>query len=304
MKLELLASMNVLALGILIRFLVLLIAYLGRTPLILAVILMSPLLGLANKVWYAHRFVIFAILLAALVFAVNGLASTGSRPPDGLAEMVYGKPWVLWLSAGLWLVLGIALAWHPELFGNAGVVLSVATQFWVALGTGALLLCGLVWRRCRWCVVPLAIAFLWVLASFFVHAFEARPMREAKGRVLQRPTLAAQASGWLESRRAAIEASTNYPVIVVAAAGGGIRAAYWTAGILGSLADKPDHFLDHLFGISSVSGASVGAAMFAALVKFKDLHPAMHTRALLGGDFLAPVMGTMLIRDPVSVALR
>src|SRR5262249_22187161 len=51
--------------------------------------------------------------------------------------------------------------------------------------------------------------------------------------------------------------------ILVGAAGGGIRASYWTAAVLASL-DQIDDFRHHLFVISSVSGGSLGAVMFRA----------------------------------------
>jgi hypothetical protein len=56
------------------------------------------------------------------------------------------------------------------------------------------------------------------------------------------------------------------PVIVVAAEGGGIRAAYWTATVLTALQDKFPTFADHVFAISGVSGGALGAVLFDALL--------------------------------------
>ena len=59
------------------------------------------------------------------------------------------------------------------------------------------------------------------------------------------------------------------PIVFVATAGGGSRAAYWTATVLGTLEDKTRReFSDHLFAISGVSGGSLGAAIFRTLVRF------------------------------------
>jgi hypothetical protein len=52
--------------------------------------------------------------------------------------------------------------------------------------------------------------------------------------------------------------------IIVAAAGGASRAAFFVVSALGMLMDSSPQFRDRLFAISSVSGSSVGAAMFAA----------------------------------------
>lgn len=57
------------------------------------------------------------------------------------------------------------------------------------------------------------------------------------------------------------------PVFLVAAEGGGVRAAYWTAVVLGRLQDQHPTFARQVFGISGVSGGSVGAAVFAALLR-------------------------------------
>ncbi|MEE4144229.1 MAG: hypothetical protein V2I26_05460, partial [Halieaceae bacterium] len=54
------------------------------------------------------------------------------------------------------------------------------------------------------------------------------------------------------------------PVILVAAAGGGIRAAYWTATTLATL-ESIAGFGQGLFAISGVSGGSVGAAVYTAI---------------------------------------
>ena len=47
---------------------------------------------------------------------------------------------------------------------------------------------------------------------------------------------------------------------------GGLRAAYWTATVLGELHDRIDHFDQHLFAVSGVSGGSVGASVYRALI--------------------------------------
>jgi hypothetical protein len=50
------------------------------------------------------------------------------------------------------------------------------------------------------------------------------------------------------------------PLIQVAASGGGIRAAWWTVKVLGTIADSPCG-ADDIFAVSSVSGGSVGTAV-------------------------------------------
>lgn len=54
------------------------------------------------------------------------------------------------------------------------------------------------------------------------------------------------------------------PVYIVAAEGGGSRAAYWTAGVLALLESELPGFAERLMAISSVSGGTVGAGIWLA----------------------------------------
>ncbi|MDD5299328.1 MAG: hypothetical protein PHD65_02420 [Gallionella sp.] len=120
---------------------------------------------------------------------------------------------------------------------------------------------------------------------------------------------------WLTTRQAEISASQNkYPVFIVAAEGGGIRAAYWTAAVLTSLQDKYPNFATHVFAISGISGGSLGAGIFNLLVKeqkegnsFKMCRDEANKAALfscssniLSRDFLSPTIATMLYPDLIQ----
>jgi hypothetical protein len=97
------------------------------------------------------------------------------------------------------------------------------------------------------------------------------------------------------------------PVILVAASGGGIRAAYWTASTLAALEKRIDGktgngFTNNLFAISGVSGGSVGAATYTALkreplVTEKTGDILNQVREVLGKDFLSPVVAGLLFTD-------
>ena len=67
------------------------------------------------------------------------------------------------------------------------------------------------------------------------------------------------------------DAGETHPLYIVATEGGGIRAAYWTAAVLGEIQDKNPNFAAHLFAISGVSGGSLGAAVFEALLAEPNL---------------------------------
>ena len=82
------------------------------------------------------------------------------------------------------------------------------------------------------------------------------------------PNLPSSFEQWILSRPQFQMASENrkYPVFIVAAQGGGQYAAYHTALSLARLYDRCPRLKDHVFAISSVSGGSFGAAMFAELL--------------------------------------
>ena len=89
------------------------------------------------------------------------------------------------------------------------------------------------------------------------------------------------------------------PVFVVAAEGGGIRAAYWTASVLSALDRDHDTFARHLFAVSTVSGSSFGAAAYAGLqldepARARRLDKA---RSIFSGGFLAADVAALVTGD-------
>lgn len=104
-----------------------------------------------------------------------------------------------------------------------------------------------------------------------------------------------------------------YPVFIVAAAGGGAYAAYYTAMFLARLQDRCPNFAQHTFAISGVSGGSLGATVFAALAKQmakngdyiecnfnvppKDGPFEEKVREIFSADLLSPVLAAALFPD-------
>jgi hypothetical protein len=72
---------------------------------------------------------------------------------------------------------------------------------------------------------------------------------------------------WYKARPNRNRFKTTYPIYIVAAQGGGIYAAYHAATLLARLQDRCPEFRNHVFAISSVSGGSLGAAVFASVTK-------------------------------------
>ncbi|TBR35858.1 MULTISPECIES: hypothetical protein [Dyella] len=121
--------------------------------------------------------------------------------------------------------------------------------------------------------------------------------------VSARPTFDSYANTWLTQRCAGRRIC---PVVVVSAEGGGIRGAAWTAMVLARLTSMVDarHPVPgepllprYLFAGSGVSGGSLGLATYVALLGQRP--GAMETRAdaMLGGDFLAPMLANLFFVD-------
>jgi len=135
------------------------------------------------------------------------------------------------------------------------------------------------------------------------------------------PTAEDAFKAWFASRPADYKkkfVDKPYPIYLVAAQGGGMYAANLSGLFLARLYDRCPLMRHHVFAISGVSGGSVGAGFFAALLNEPPQTPLADTcnvylpadgkphskgpletrmEALLQTDFLAPVAASMLFPD-------
>jgi hypothetical protein len=232
-------------------------------------------------------------LLAILVFTVFALV---------LLVLFWTKP----VAAGLFL--------------GSGAIVCLAAAAWVSFGSVVVLAAGrlrlplvgglLVWAMlCSRCndnhairTVPTNIPI--ETASTANKAGKKTPVKEAF-------------NAWHDAVQKAypMAAPAQRPVFIVATEGGGIRAAYWTAIVLASLQDRslderkewmaahpgqapPPDFASHLFAVSGVSGGSLGAVVFNALLAQNAAYP-MENKAhdILRQDFLSPTLAAMFFPD-------
>lgn len=107
-----------------------------------------------------------------------------------------------------------------------------------------------------------------------------------------------------------------YPVFIVYAQGGGIRATYQTAMTLATLQDTYSGFADHTFAICGVSGGSLGTAIFATVHSALDKSfgaperlgdpegkHRYYTQRIFERDLLTPVLGRHLFCDTLGGGL-
>ena len=103
-----------------------------------------------------------------------------------------------------------------------------------------------------------------------------------------------------------------YPILIIAARGGGMYAAAQEAIFLSRMQDQCPTFAQHVFAISGVSGGSIGASLFTNLAQQNAQNVAMtecafgepvtgnmemQTRLFLKRDFLAPILAAALFSD-------
>jgi hypothetical protein len=132
----------------------------------------------------------------------------------------------------------------------------------------------------------------------------------------QRPTVAEAARAWYAQAKAVYRGHGPVPMLIVATAGGGIRAAYWTATVLEKLEKdfeeqgEKQSVRPYLFAISGVSGGSVGAAAFEAALTQRDENHCRPDKPgdercplatnFLKEDFLAPALASLVFQDAPS----
>lgn len=182
-----------------------------------------------------------------------------------------------------------------------------------------------VWVHARYRVpvVRLALALSIVCGLWNENHDVAVIPGSARGALDARQTVHARLDEWLAAPTHA--GRDTVPVVLVAAAGGGLRAAYWTATALATIQDLDSTFSADVFAISGVSGGSVGAALFTAIARDDGLAPghrrlascsrhlshddsvrtarAPYTacvRAFMRDDFLSPLLAKMLGPDLVQ----
>ena len=216
------------------------------------------------------------------------------RKYQRLRELPHDSLTVLALMTGFSLALCIMFIVDPVYFAGAigtGAVLMFAAACWVFWGS-ALIYFGS-WKRIP--VITLVV-LLALISSFFNDNHDVRVVVRDE---FVRPTLRQALLDWSSRITTKYPEQRVHPLFIVATEGGGIRAAYWTTTVLGTIQDADPSFADHIFAISGVSGGSLGAAVFAALVA--DAAPqgefAKRGQSILGQDFLSPAAAAMLYPD-------
>lgn len=212
----------------------------GMTALVIGLAVLA-----LSGAWWACLFVAFG----------TGAGVFWSRFP--LEKHWRPKRGVVWffvlLALGAYSLVGFAF--EP--------VAPLELTIWFALLLPVMVLSAALREYARFPLLALAVAAAFVFSYFDmndIHTVRSRPVLEAARTV---PPAATAFDAWLNSRNE-WEKGSPHPVFLVAAEGGGMRAAYWTALVLEELRARNARFPEHTFLIAGVSGGSVGAAAYAA----------------------------------------
>lgn len=191
--------------------------------------------------------------------------------------------------AGAWGtpgVVAIAFSAITLLFG-ALKYLSNTTRPWRATTS-------LGFARSPW---PLLLVLVWITSTILNEEGVYHDIRTLESTPTSRDTVSAAFDSWVKVQPACARESGVKPLVLVAAPGGGIRAAYWTAVALDQIAliDR-ECAKGAIFAISGVSGGSVGATTWLR-AQAVGTSGADEIRRMSRDDSLAAAMSGLLVRD-------
>ena len=207
-----------------------------------------------------------ALLMAIWLFGgLLGLRYTQALPPSTAAFV------------GCYFVAGAALfatslypAWSAQWISSPVIIMSIAA-LWVFIGTFFLAYPGALIGLPMTAILIAGAVLLSTIGSRDNH--EVRTLSEeiklGDGSGGPRLPVRSAFDAWYASAGTIWHHSNHtgpVPLVIVATAGGASRAAYWTARVLTRFEQRIPGFHDYLFAISSVSGGSLGAGTYRAIL--------------------------------------
>jgi hypothetical protein len=208
-----------------------------------------------------------------------------------------------WWGIGLALAAIIAVAFSPASVGiylGSALTMAVLVSLWISVVVFVTHL-----RRKSFSIGALVVAMAlagWLKLLFMGFGSDQRDfIRTVRGADVSHPWKLQSLADMAQD--AASRQSGRPQIVLVAAAGGGVRAAYWTSLLL-SRATKPTGGMrDKLIMASGVSGGSLGLAVYRGLLQDNppDCGVSPHETPLVNcvenffaNDFLAPPLAATL----------
>ncbi len=267
----------------------------------------------ANLAWIASGFVIFAAL-ALVLFLLMANAPPIFGAKRSRAVSIFSTAAVI-LSP---VLISLAFVAWPIGLARAVTPLGVICLFFAVLilTTSAL---SVLSERTNFPIISttVVVAFVFALLGWNDNHKIRLVDAGSKNQGGAENDAGRQFSAWLAARQDK-DLYETYPIYIVTAEGGGIYSAFRTATFLSNIEDQCPRFSHHVFAISSVSGGSIGAAIFSGLVEKTKRPEARFSPAkgcgnkipgaegfyyadaaeeILKEDFLSPVLSYFLFPD-------
>ena len=197
---------------------------------------------------------------------------------------------------GLFLIFTYLSIFGIEILQFIGPIAIVITGLaaWVAVAAVVAVVNIYIYR-----FASLFIFGLFIFSSYFNNNHAITTLNEP---LAERLDVAAHFKNWQDARLKTGLKTKKYPVFIVAAEGGGSRAAYWTGSLLAALCDTFPEFSQHIFAISSVSGSSLGSGVFSLIrrsevMENSEMQKLPYTQNTLKKDFLSPLTASFIFPD-------
>lgn len=250
----------------------------------------------AILVLIAVSLVVFLIVVVLRRRWLDKRENDGTIDPVRLRDLAPVTRVLLIVFIVIEVIVFIATTVAPTKLMNfgAGNIVLLTLALWVPLGS-VIVYAGI---RMRVPILTVLVALAFLVSPIADRNHIVRYVPNATAIVNARPTVEQKLVEWHDHN--VPNDTTRTPVFIVATEGGGIRAAYWTAVVLDSLQDTIPRFRQNLFGISSVSGGSLGALVFTGLLS--EDGGGLHARGstVLSNDFLTPTLAAMSQSDLVQ----
>jgi hypothetical protein len=235
----------------------------------------------------------------------NGLFHRMQRMPDrpNVSDRLPSPRDVFWNARFLWLTTGLLTIFVIVVALYFPIPLSRALLGPIGIAPFALagMVTGfsLIALIAEWSRLPILRALLlWALIWSHYTNNHAVRLSDTQDGPTTRPDIDQAILDFAKIHR---DAAGRPHFLVVATAGGGIRAAYWTGIVLGQLHDDPERLDRDMFAISSVSGGSIGAVFYRALRSVAYACSFRQSAAMLAtADDLSPTLLRFLSTDTLQ----
>lgn len=229
----------------------------------------------------------------------SDMFSRGGRAgiTQGLSAVILLILFAYFLAA----TLGTTSAVLARTLGTLGIVVS-SGLFWASSITLTL---GVIPARFGWpplyALLPIFFLFAAPIGAYENIEEARKDARLDQPGAVNRPSAEDHFKRWLLSFEDWPK-NKPLPIFLIAAEGGGLRAAYWSGGVLTALDERTNReFSAHTFAYSGVSGGALGIAVHNSR-RVNGFPASTRAQQARGEDFLSPIVARLFLIEPLRAA--